>query len=198
MAKEEKTEDIHEEEIQKDDNNDVDVVIKDEAEAKQSKKKSKRSKASKKEDKIEELGNKLEEINDKYIRLSAEFENYRKRTLKEKIDIIKSGGESTLISILPVYDDFERALQNMENTKDVDKLKEGVELIYNKFSEFLKTNGVKTIEAKNKDFDTDIHEAVGKFPVKSKKEKGKVIDVVEKGYMLHDKVIRFAKVVIGE
>lgn len=160
-------------------------------------KKSKKTKA-KKEDKVTELGNKLAEINDKYLRLSAEFDNYRKRTLKEKMDLIKTGGESTLLAVLPVYDDFERALQNMETAKDVEKLKEGVQLIYNKFTDFLNSNGIKAIEAKDMDFDTELHEAITKFPVQDKKQKGKVIDVMEKGYKLHDKVIRFAKVVVGE
>ncbi len=158
----------------------------------------KTKKNPKKEDKITELGNKLDEINDKYIRLSAEFDNYRKRTLKEKMELVKSGGESTLLGILPVFDDFERALQNIETTKDIKVLKEGIQLIYNKFSDFLKSNGVEAIDKINTEFDTDLHEAVTRFPVKEDNKKGKVIDIVEKGYKLHDKVIRFAKVVVGE
>ena len=148
--------------------------------------------------KLDELKNKYEEVNDKYLRLSAEFDNYRKRTLKEKMELTKSAGESLLVNILPVMDDFERALDNIEKAKDLTAMKEGIALIHNKFREFLKQNGVEEIISKDQDFDTDIHEAITKFPVESDEQKGKVIDVVQKGYMLNDKVIRFAKVVVGE
>lgn len=139
-----------------------------------------------------------DKMKDKYLRLSAEFDNYRKRTLKERMELIKSAGEDILTNILPVMDNFERALKSMDDAKDIDAVKEGVHLIHNNFKEFLKQKGVKEIEAKGKEFDTDIHEAVSKFPAPSKDMKGKVIDVVEKGYMLNEKVIRFAKVVVGE
>ncbi len=141
---------------------------------------------------------KLEELNDKYIRLAAEYDNYRRRTLKEKMELSKSAGEDILINILPVMDDFERGLESIDKAKEVDAIKEGVLLIYNKFKEFLKQRGVKEIEAKEKDFDTDLHEAVTKIPAPSEELKGKVVDVIEKGYLLNDKVIRYAKVVIGE
>lgn len=141
---------------------------------------------------------KIEELNDKYLRLAAEYDNYRRRTLKEKMELAKSAGEDILIHILPVMDDFERGLASIEKAKEVDAIKEGVILIYNKFKEFLKQHGVKEIEAKEKEFDTDLHEAVTKIPAPSEELKGKVIDVVEKGYLLNDKVIRYAKVVIGE
>lgn len=151
-----------------------------------------------KADELEELGIKLQETNDKYVRLSAEFDNYRKRTLKEKMELTKSAGEKILINVLPVMDNFERALQSIDATKDVDAIKEGVHLIYGNFKEFVTQNGVKEIEAVNQAFDTDIHEAITKIPAPTKKLKGKVVDCVEKGYFLHDKVIRFAKVVVGE
>jgi len=161
-------------------------------------KKSKKSVKEKKADELEELGIKLQDINDKYVRLSAEFDNYRKRTLKEKMELTKSAGEKILINVLPVMDNFERALQSIDETKDVDAIKEGVHLIYSNFKEFVIQNGVKEIEAVNQAFDTDIHEAITKIPAPTKKLKGKVVDCVEKGYFLHDKVIRFAKVVVGE
>lgn len=147
---------------------------------------------------IEELTTKIAEFTDKYLRLQAEFDNFRKRTMKEKADLIKSGGESVLVSILPVIDDFERALSLMKDIPDADAGKTGTQLIYNKFTEFLKNNSVKEIEAVNETFDVDRHEAITKIPAPSVEMKGKVVDVVQKGYILNDKVIRFAKVVIGE
>lgn len=161
--------------------------------------KKKEDKACKKEDKqLEELGQKLIEMNDKYLRLSAEFDNYRKRTLKEKMELTKSAGEQLLQNILPVVDNFERALKSMNTAKDVTSLKEGVDLIYANFKTFLTQNGVKEIETENADFDTDIHEAVTTIPAPTPELKGKVLDCVEKGYYLNDKVMRFAKVVVGE
>jgi molecular chaperone GrpE len=147
---------------------------------------------------VEELGKKLQEINDKYIRLQAEFDNYRKRTLKEKMELTKSAGEKILVNVLPVVDNFERALQAMETAQEVEAVKEGVSLIYNNFKEFMVQNGVKEIEAINQEFDTDIHEAITKIPAPSEELKGKVVDCVEKGYTLNEKVIRFSKVVVGE
>lgn len=147
---------------------------------------------------LQELGEKLTEITDKHLRLQAEFDNFRKRTMKEKADLIKSGGESVLINILPIVDDFERALISLKDVPDDDAGKKGTELIYNKFSEFLKQNSIKVIDAINQDFDVDHHEAITKIPAPDEKLKGKVVDVLQKGYMLNDKVIRFAKVVIGE
>jgi molecular chaperone GrpE len=160
--------------------------------------KKKKSKKDKKEAKIEELGEKLQEIQDKHLRLQAEFDNFRRRTMKEKADLIKSGGETVLVNILPVIDDFERALDSLKEVSDEDAGKQGTLLIYNKFQEFLKQNQVKEIDALNQDFDVDLHEALTKIPAPSEELKGKVVDVIQKGYCLNEKVIRFAKVVIGE
>lgn len=154
--------------------------------------------ATEEQNQLEELQKKNLELNDKYLRLTAEFDNYRKRTLKEKMELMKSAGESLLVNILPIVDNFERALKSMDETKEVDAIKEGVNLIYNSFVEFMKTNGVKEIEALNKEFDVDEHEALTKIPAPDKKLKGKVVDVIEKGYKLNDKVIRYSKVVVGE
>ena len=134
---------------------------------------------------------------DKYVRLSAEFDNYRKRTLKEKLEILASGGEDVIKSLLTVLDDFDRAIKAAESSKDVDAVKEGVVLIRQKLLDTLSQKGLKEIEAIDEPFDTDLHEAVAKFPVEEGK-KGKIVDVVQKGYKLKDKVIRFAKVVVGE
>ncbi len=147
---------------------------------------------------IAELKANLAGMNDKYLRLSAEFDNFRKRTLKEKMELTKSASESVLINILSVVDDFERAIQAISQTSDIDATKEGISLIYNKFKEFTKQNGVNEIEAVGTIFDTDLHEAITKIPAPSEELKGKIVDVIQKGYYLNDKVIRFAKVVVGE
>jgi len=141
---------------------------------------------------------KLAEMQDKYIRLSAEFDNYRKRTLREKIEMTKYADENLMLKIIPLMDDFERALLHMDTTADVTAMKNGIDLIYNKFSEFLKQNGIKEIESQNLNFNVDLHEAVAKVQVDDQDKKGKVADVVLKGYYLHDKVLRFSKVVVGE
>jgi molecular chaperone GrpE len=141
---------------------------------------------------------KLAEMQDKYIRLSAEFDNYRKRTLREKMDLSKYAGENLLLSIIPLMDDFERALKHMDSTTDCVALKDGIDIIYGKFNDFLKQNGVKEIESLNSNFNVDLHEAVAKIPVEEADKKGKVVDVVLKGYYLQDKVLRHSKVVVGE
>jgi molecular chaperone GrpE len=141
---------------------------------------------------------KLAEMQDKYIRLSAEFDNYRKRTLREKMEMSKYAGENQLLSILPLMDDFERAIKHIDEASDCAALKTGIDIIYGKFSDFLKQNGVKEIESLNNNFNVDLHEAVAKVPVEEEDKKGKVVDVVLKGYYLQDKVIRFSKVVVGE
>ena len=138
------------------------------------------------------------EQKDKYLRLSAEFDNYRKRTMKEKAELILNGGEKSISSILPVIDDFERAIKTMETAKDVKAVKEGVELIYNKFMAVMAQNGVKVIETKDQPLDTDYHEAIAVIPAPSEEQKGKILDCVQTGYTLNDKVIRHAKVVVGE
>lgn len=140
----------------------------------------------------------IEEQKDKYLRLSAEFDNYRKRTMKEKAELILNGGEKSLSSILPVVDDFERAIKTMETATDVQAVKEGVELIYNKFMATLAQNGVKVIETKDQPLNTDYHEAIAVIPAPSEAQKSKILDCVQTGYTLNDKVLRHAKVVVGE
>ena len=147
---------------------------------------------------LEEANKVIEEQKDKYLRLSAEFDNYRKRTMKEKAELILNGAEKTISSILPIVDDVERALKNMETATDVAAVKEGVELIYNKFMSVLGQDGVKVIETKEKPLDTDFHEAIAVIPAPDKSLKGKILDCVQTGYTLNDKVIRHAKVVVGE
>jgi len=162
---------------------------------KKGKKQQESDKSEKKEEDAEVI---LAELQDKYLRLSAEFDNYRKRTLKERIELTKSAGENILLNLLPVMDDFDRAISLMETTSDCKAMKEGIELIYGKMKDFLKQNGIKEIDALDKDFDTDLHEAVTKIPAAEKKKKGKVVDVIQKGYYLNDKIIRYSKVVVGE
>ncbi len=165
---------------------------------KEEKTESKKSKKEKKADEIEELGLKLQEITDKYMRLSAEFDNYRKRTLKEKMELTKSAGEKILVNVLPVMDNFERALKAANESTDINGIKEGINLIHSNFKDFMTQQGVKEIETTNIDFDTDLHEAITKIPAPSEELKGKIVDCIEKGYFLNDKVIRFSKVVVGE
>lgn len=147
---------------------------------------------------LTKLQEELDNMKDKYLRLSAEFDNYRKRTMKEKAELILNGGEKSISSILPIVDDFERALKNMETAEDVAAVKEGVELIYNKFMTVLGQNGVKVIETKEQPLNTDFHEAIAVIPAQEEKLKGKILDCVQTGYTLNDKVIRHAKVVVGE
>lgn len=147
---------------------------------------------------LEKANEQIEEQKDKYLRLSAEFDNYRKRTMKEKAELILNGGEKSLSSILPVVDDFERAIKTMETATDVNAVKEGIELIYNKFLAVLAQNGVKVIETKDQPLNTDYHEAIAVIPAPSEAQKGKILDCVQTGYTLNDKVLRHAKVVVGE
>ncbi|MDH6356043.1 molecular chaperone GrpE [Dysgonomonas sp. PH5-45] len=141
---------------------------------------------------------KYADMNNSYLRLHAEFDNYRKRTIKEKADLIKTGGEKILIDLLPVIDDFERAIENMDKTNDTEAIKEGVVLIYNKFISFLEKHGVKEIETVGQPFDVDKHEALTSVPAQSEDQKDKVIDCVQKGYTLQDKVIRYPKVIVAK
>ncbi|MCK9156686.1 MAG: nucleotide exchange factor GrpE [Paludibacteraceae bacterium] len=149
-------------------------------------------------DKLAELEAKCQTMHEDYLRLFAEFDNYRKRTLKEKSELIKSAGENILVDILPLVDDFERANKSMENSDSVKGIREGVNLIYNKLMNFLSSKGVKAIETEGMDFDTEYHEAITTIPAPKSELKGKIVDCTQKGYMLNDKVIRFSKVVIGE
>ena len=149
-------------------------------------------------DPLEEANRQIEELKDKYLRSVAEFDNYRKRTLKEKTELILNGGEKTITAILPVIDDMERAIVNGAKTDDANVIREGMELIYNKFIKVLESLGVKPIETENADFDTDVHEAIAMVPGMGDDKKGKVLDCVLRGYKLNDKVIRHAKVAVGQ
>ena len=164
-----------------------------------SKKESKKEKAKieELEAKVAELENKVAKDKDDYIRLMAEFDNYRRRTSQEKLELVSMASTDTIKGLLPVLDDCERALKVLMESNDSDAAKEGTELIYNKLMSYLKTKGLAFIEAMGQDFDTDLHEAVAQFPVQEETQKGKVFDVVQTGYTLNGKVIRFAKVVVG-
>lgn len=150
------------------------------------------------EDKIAALQAELEKSQKEYLFLMAEFDNYRKRTVKEKAELIKNGGEKAMLGLLPVIDDFERAIDAIDKSSDVEGLKEGVDLIYNKFMKYLESQQVKPMESTGTDFDADIYEAVTTFPVPDESMKGKVIDTVQKGYTINEKVLRHAKVVVGQ
>lgn len=147
---------------------------------------------------VERLNAKVEEYNDKYLRLSAEFDNYRKRTMKEKAELILNGGEKSILSFLPVVDDLERAIKTTEDSTDVEAIKEGIVLIYNKFISALSQNGVKVIDTKEQPLNTDYHEAIAVIPAPTEELKGQILDTVQTGYTLNDKVIRHSKVVVGE
>jgi molecular chaperone GrpE len=162
------------------------------------KKKEKNSETEILKSRIAELEDALGQKKDQLLRAQAEFDNYRKRTLKEKMELTKSAGESIFLNIIPVIDDFERALAAMGKDAENNAIVEGLQLIYKRFTGFLSQNGISEIKAIEEDFDTDLHEAVTKIPAPKKELKGKVVDVIQKGYKLNDKVIRYAKVVIGE
>lgn len=147
---------------------------------------------------LNEANEKIATLEDKYLRQVAEFDNYRKRTIKEKAELIKNGGERAIESILPVLDDFERALANMAKDENAAEIMTGIELIYNKFTGILKQNGLQKIETEGADFNTDFHEAIAIIPAPNEALKGKVLDCVQAGYTLNDKVIRHAKVAVGE
>ena len=149
------------------------------------------------EEQLDAAKKEIEELNDKLLRKIAEFDNYRKRTLKEKTELILNGGEKTIVAILPVIDDMERALKNMQSADNVAAVLEGVELIYKKFMDILSKQGVSVIETKDADFDVDLHEAIAQLPAPVEELKGKVMDCTLTGYKLNDKVIRHAQVVVG-
>ena len=185
-----KTEEMAEETLQNEDNQPVDEAQEENQEE-----------LTEEQQLIKELENaqkEVEELKDKHLRLSAEFDNYRKRTLKEKAELIKNGAEKTMTAILPILDDFERALKNMEASEETQAMREGVELIFNKFHKVLNQEGLQVIETEGKDFDTDFCEAIALIPATSDDMKGKILDCVQTGYMLNDKVIRHAKVVVAQ
>lgn len=147
---------------------------------------------------IDELKTQIEKLSKDYLLLMADFDNYRKRTLREKAELLKSGGEDCLKNMLPIIDDFERGLAVVGESSDIEAVKEGMNLIYSKFKKYLDKNGIKEIPTTNEDFNTEYHEAVTTFPAPKPEMKGKIIDCVQKGYTMNDKVIRFSKVVVGE
>ena len=149
-------------------------------------------------DPLEVANEKIAELNDKYLRKVAEFDNFRKRTLKEKAELILNGGQKAITKILPVIDDIERAIENGKKTDDVDTLREGMDLIYKKFMKILEGEGVERIATEDQDFNTDFHEAIAMVPGMGDDKKGKIIDCVQTGYTLNGKVIRYAKVAVGQ
>lgn len=178
----------------------ADQPAEEKEEKKKGKKKDKKDDQQKEKEKASQKSDqeKLAELQDRYLRLQAEYDNYRKRTLKEKMELTRSAGEDILKGLLPVMDDFERAIKSIDEAENAEALKDGVHLIYNKFKEYLKQQGVREMESQDQDFDTDKHEAISKIPAPSEQMKGKVVDVVQTGYYLNDKVLRYAKVVVGE
>ena len=190
---EEGEQDVKDQQTSTSDKQDSQTEEKESAEEKKGKK-DKKSSGSKEG----EYKEKLDELNDKFLRLYSEFDNYRRRTSKEKLELSKTASEEVILDLLPVLDDFERALKAAEEVKDCGAVKEGMQLIYSKLNGILTKKGLAPIEAHGKEFDTDFHEAITYIPSPSDKLKGKVVDEIEKGYMLHDKVIRFTKVVIGQ
>lgn len=196
---EENIENIQAEDLVEDIENQESLDESNEKEA--SSKKEKKKKQSKEEKMKSELiaaEEALTDQKDKYLRLAAEFDNYRKRTIKEKAELILNGGAKSIESILPVIDDMERAIDTMETATDVEAVKEGIDLIYQKFIKILGENGVQIIETKGKELNTDLHDAVAVIPAPNDEDKGKIIDCVQTGYTINDKVIRHAKVVVGE
>ncbi len=149
------------------------------------------------ESEADRLKKELDEQKDKYLRLYSEFENFRRRTAKEKLELVSTANEDLIVTLLPVIDDFERAKKSLEESNDIKALKEGFDLIHDKLVKLLLQKGLKPIEAIGKEFDAELHEGISQMPVEKKKDKGKVIDEVEKGYYLGEKVIRYSKVVIG-
>ena len=148
-------------------------------------------------DPVAKLEEELSEMKDKYLRLYSEFDNYKRRTSKERLDLLKTANQEMVVALLPVIDDFDRARQSMHQAQDIASVKEGVDLIYNKLYSILQQKGLKPMDAVGAAFDAEVHEAITQVPAPDESQKGKIIDEVEKGYYLHDKVIRFAKVVIG-
>jgi len=192
MAKKDKS-------INEDITSEKDLNVQDEKSAKEEKGSSKKQKKKDKKDKKKvNFEEKYNDMNDKYLRLSAEFDNYRKRTLKERMEMMKNAGEDILINFLPIMDNIDRAKQSIDDAKEIDAVKEGINLIHKNIFDFLTGRGINEINAKGEVFDTDLHEAITKIPAPEENLKGKVVDVIEKGYKIKDKVLRYAKVVVGE
>ena len=146
----------------------------------------------------DKLNEQIAEQKDKYIRLLAEFENYKRRTSKERLELIQTAGKDIIVSLLDVLDDCDRAEKQMKNSQDIDQIKEGIQLIFNKLRNTMQNKGLKAMESKQEDFDVEKHEAITEIPAPTKNQVGKVVDEVQKGYYLNDKIIRFAKVVVGK
>ena len=193
-----KEEDIHiDDEEQKDDPVEEEETVATE-EAQDEAEKDAEAEPAEERDPLDVALEEIESLKDKYLRQVAEFDNYRKRTLKERAELILNGAERTITKILPVLDDFERAIENGKKTDDVSAIREGVDLIYKKFIKVLEGEGVKQIETIGKDFNVDYHEAIAMVPGVEDEQKGKVIDCVQTGYTLNEKVIRYAKVAVGQ
>lgn len=150
------------------------------------------------DDKVQELEGQLKEVNDKYLRLVADFDNFRKRTAKERVELIKNAGEDVIKSLLDVVDDSDRAMKQLETSDDIVQIKEGITLVFNKLKNVLLNKGLKEMESKGQNFDTELHEAITEIPAPTDDLKGKVLDEIQKGYYLNDKIIRHAKVVVGK
>ena len=176
---------------------DTEVTAQENKKAPTKKEKKEKTRIAELEKQVEELEAKVAKDKDDYIRLMAEFDNYRRRTAQEKLEIVSMASTETIKGLLPVLDDCERAIKVLQESNDIAAAKEGTELIYNKLLGYLKSKGLAVIEAMGQPFDTDVHEAVAQFPVQDEEQKGKVFDVVQTGYTLNGKVIRFAKVVVG-
>ncbi|MFK8101514.1 MAG: nucleotide exchange factor GrpE [Saprospiraceae bacterium] len=194
MSKKQNTVDDKDQPVQDDANivDDKDQNVKE----KKSKKKSKKSSAAQEE--IEELNIQVGELKDKYLRLFAEFDNYKKRTSKERIELMKTAAQETVVALLPVLDDFDRAKKNAEDDNSTEPFSEGVMLVYNKLNSILSQRGLEAMESTNETFDPELHSAITEIPAPTEEMKGKIIDTVERGYLLKDKIIRHAKVVVGK
>lgn len=185
-------------EVQDSDKPELAESDKNKTETKEKKTVFKRKSKSDNSKELKELREKNEELKDKYLRLVAEYDNFRKRTAKEKLELREVVTGSVITEILSVIDDFDRAVEYNKNSEDINAVVEGINIIYKKMTDFLKSKSVKEIDAMHQDFDTDFHEAITKIPASSDDLKGKVVDVIQKGYMMNDKIIRYAKVVVGE
>ncbi len=150
------------------------------------------------DDEVDQLTSQLAEQKDKYIRLMAEFENYKRRTSKERLELIQTAGKDIIVSLLDVMDDCDRAERQMKNSNDIEQIKEGIQLVFNKLRNTMQSKGLKAMDSRQQDFDVEKHEAITEIPAPNKNQVGKVLDEVQKGYYLNDKIIRFAKVVVGK